>query len=537
MSLDEPQTLAWDVVALKRAGAHFPERAAAFPKQLCATATRESKSRKWRAHCEGPERSNAATRNRPSLGLKASEPFGRCFDTRRIRSFSIRFPWMTRHVLIRGEDDVPRVVAEAALPTEAELHDALTKHPRLIPMSDLGFGDAVVVGKESGLASGYADLVLVDDRGRVCIVEVKNEGNPDTRRVVAQLLDYAASLWNLSVDEFEQRVVHPFLNVSGTDPMPVGEYVAEATERGSSGADDLTDQLAQTLESGDFALVVVAPKIPVGVQRVLEYLNARGQRLYGLEVSYFRGPVECFVPRLVVKPLTSDPAGEAASGSTLDEEALLAQVPEQAREALAAFLSSVMNAGADVVWRKYGASITVTRGQQRQVAYLDAKRLGVVLKASGDFPQEPFDDVRHRLAELGVGVETKDGWYRNVSLGETSIANLRLILDAAHSVVDALVPAMAFSAVSPAIELTFTRNDHNLWTRHAPALEPLQGRHLRGKLTDTASGADADVHLVPLANRQPGWRPRFTPASARHALWPAGAAGGDFRLRVDEASS
>lgn len=32
---------------------------------------------------------------------------------------------MARHVLIRGEDDVPRVVAEAALPTEAELHDAL----------------------------------------------------------------------------------------------------------------------------------------------------------------------------------------------------------------------------------------------------------------------------------------------------------------------------------------------------------------------------------------------------------------------------
>lgn len=122
-------------------------------------------------------------------------------------------------------------------------------------MADLGLGDAVVVGKESGLAAGYADLVLVDDQGRLCIVEVKNEGNPDTRRVVAQLLDYAASLWGLSLEEFEQRVVHPFLAGEGDDSLPsVGEYVAEATDRGSDGSDDVADRLTQTLEAGDFAL-------------------------------------------------------------------------------------------------------------------------------------------------------------------------------------------------------------------------------------------------------------------------------------------
>ena len=52
---------------------------------------------------------------------------------------------MSRHVLIRTEGEPERVVAETALPTEAELHDALTKHPQLIPMSDVGLGDAAVV--------------------------------------------------------------------------------------------------------------------------------------------------------------------------------------------------------------------------------------------------------------------------------------------------------------------------------------------------------------------------------------------------------
>ena len=115
---------------------------------------------------------------------------------------------MTRHMLIRAENQAAHVVAEAALPTEAELHDALTNHPQLIPAADIGLGDTLVVGRESGLAAGYADLVLLDDRGRLCIVEVKNEGNPDTRRVVAQLLDYAASLGDHRDQIFTDRAGH-----------------------------------------------------------------------------------------------------------------------------------------------------------------------------------------------------------------------------------------------------------------------------------------------------------------------------------------
>lgn len=133
---------------------------------------------------------------------------------------------------------------------------ALTKHPELIPASDIGMGSTVVVGRESGLASGYADLVLVDERGRLCVVEVKNEGNPDTRRVVAQLLDYAASLWGLTVDDFEQRVLHPLLSASGHPaPLPaVAEHVAETSQPGGDNAGELAEQLAQTLAAGESRL-------------------------------------------------------------------------------------------------------------------------------------------------------------------------------------------------------------------------------------------------------------------------------------------
>lgn len=444
-------------------------------------------------------------------------------------------------MLIRAPDEPTRVVGEAALPTEAELHDALTSHPELIPTSDLGMGQAVVVGRESGLTSGYADLVLVDDQGQICLVEVKNVGNPDTRRVVAQLLDYAASLWGSTVEEFEARVLHKFLEHSGrSGELPgLGEYVSDRLgvehDDPSASAHRIAEQLGQALAAGEFALVVAAPQIPVGVQRVLEYLNARGQRFYGLEVSYFRGPVECFVPRLVVKPLLSDPAGErgAAAPPPMDRATFLDQVPERCRQDVAKFIDTCEDAGADVLWRKYGPSITVTRQAQRQVAYLEPKRLGITLTASGGFPEQPFEAAKTQLANANIGTETKDAWYRNVSLTDTSDRVLAATFEIALGLVRSLAAAITFESFATPLQLEFARNDHNLWQRQLPALAEHHGRWLRGHLMHITSGHESDVQLIPLAQGQPGWKPSFRPASARTDLWPATSIGERYRLTVD----
>ena len=48
---------------------------------------------------------------------------------------------------------------------------------------------------------------------------------------------------------------------------------------------DFARRLELTLSEGDFRLVVAAPRIHVGVQQAIEYLNSRGLLIYGLEVS------------------------------------------------------------------------------------------------------------------------------------------------------------------------------------------------------------------------------------------------------------
>ena len=105
----------------------------------------------------------------------------------------------------------------------------------------------------------------------------------------------------------------------------------------------LSQALADVLMSGEFRLVVAAPSIPEGVQRVLRYLNGQGLRLYGLEVSYFKGPVECFVPRLVVEPpQPGDGGGGAAKRSKKwNEDLIIAALEENHGEVEADIARSI----------------------------------------------------------------------------------------------------------------------------------------------------------------------------------------------------
>jgi hypothetical protein len=442
---------------------------------------------------------------------------------------------MTRHVLIRNANQPGSVVAEAELPTEAELHDALTRYPDLIPLSDLGMGAGVVIGRESALAAGYADLVLVDEKGQLCVVEVKNVGNPDTRRVVAQLLDYASSLWGTTLDELASRVLHPYLDGGGSaEPHDdVGEFVARAVagdEATPELAAAITVGLSNSLAAGDFALVVAAPQIPAGVQRVIEYLNARGQRLFGLEVSYFKDQVECFVPRLVVRPLVSDPGGVGGRTTGIDRETYLESLAESARPAVSEVLDQCDAAGAHLTWNKFGPSIFVTREQRRQVGYFDAGRLGIVQAAPSKFPPAPFEAARQQLAAAALGTETSSGWYRSISLTDPRVDTATSVL---LELIAALVPTVAWTDLAVPVESSFTRNDFNVWEAHVSCLKDLHGKVLRAILTHTPSANSAAAELVPLAGDQPGWKPVFRPASGRDLVWSDATTGDPFRLRVD----
>jgi hypothetical protein len=293
--------------------------------------------------------------------------------------------------------------------------------------------------------------------------------------------------------------------------------------------------LQATLEQGSFALVVAAPELSPPVRRVLEYLNQRGLRLFGLEVSYFAGPVECFVPRLVVAPpSTRERRDETVA---LDLDGFLGSVRDDRRAMVADLLEACVEAGAQVSWKAYGPSITVRRNQTRQVAWLTANQIGITVTASGGFPQERFDNAKTKLEATAAGALTSTGWSYNIRLADASDEQLEAAFAALIDLCRDLSETITYEKLDPVVEVEFSRNDYNVWERVAPALAPLNGRHLKGVIKRQTSEASADVLLVPLRRGSPGWVPRFETEDERGAVWPPGVYDGEpYELTIHSAS-
>lgn len=113
---------------------------------------------------------------------------------------------MSQRRILRREGGSLSVAAESRFTSEEELHTAIASHPEVLPSEDVGLGPLVPLGSELDLGHGPIDLLCADGGGRPVIVEFKRGSeNPDVRKVVAQVLDYGASLWRVDYDDLEQK--------------------------------------------------------------------------------------------------------------------------------------------------------------------------------------------------------------------------------------------------------------------------------------------------------------------------------------------
>jgi hypothetical protein len=212
------------------------------------------------------------------------------------------------------------VSAESRFDSERDLHDAVAAHPEVLPSEDLGLGPLVALGTELDFGAGPLDLLAADPLGGLVIVEFKRgTENPDVRKVVAQVLDYGASLWRTSYDEVGRRC-------AGEDG-PAAPDLAAIAAAGCALLDVPFDPDAfqagveAVLDSGEFVFLYVGRDLDERTRRIMTYL-AEGPRMafFAVEIDYFRAgdgpsavlvPRTAFVPSWVAEP--SPPPGSSAA--------------------------------------------------------------------------------------------------------------------------------------------------------------------------------------------------------------------------------
>src|SRR5882724_11538941 len=174
---------------------------------------------------------------------------------------------------------------------EAQLQKLLYESPELIPTKTED--QAAVFTREAGLpGSGFTDLVGVDAQGNILIVETKLARNGEVRRkVIGQVLEYAAYLWGMSFEDLDRFFVI-------RERKSLLELLCEKDP--TIDKDQLKQNVQEHLASGKFKLIIAVDTINPELEKIIAYISSRGSGLqleaHELEL-YKQGQIEILVPQ------------------------------------------------------------------------------------------------------------------------------------------------------------------------------------------------------------------------------------------------
>ena len=184
--------------------------------------------------------------------------------------------------------------------SEDELQNYIYENPDVVPLYEIKEDIRVcILARELSTQSGPIDAVGVDQDGEIYLIETKLYKNQDKRHVVAQVLDYGASLWRHFNDSsrfiamLEDSVQEKF-GMSLYDKL--GDFFSIEAEE----AADLTDTVRNNLDHGKFKFVVLMDQLHDQLKDLILFLNQNSKfDVYAVELEYYKHQTyEIMIPRL-----------------------------------------------------------------------------------------------------------------------------------------------------------------------------------------------------------------------------------------------
>ncbi len=183
---------------------------------------------------------------------------------------------------------------------EDNLQQYIYDNPESIPLYDIKDDvGLLILAREFSTNSGPIDAIGIDKEGELYLVETKLYRNPDKRTVVAQVLDYGASLWKTYVNyetfisSLESHVMKKF----GKSFM---ERVKEFYDMSDEDYGVFTENLKDNLDEGNFKFVVLMDQIHGQLKDLILFINQNSRfNIYGVELEYYKHEeYEILIPRL-----------------------------------------------------------------------------------------------------------------------------------------------------------------------------------------------------------------------------------------------
>jgi hypothetical protein len=221
--------------------------------------------------------------------------------------------------------------------TNFELEDKLQKlivDDQIMKKIKLGLDEdttLVTLSREFESGSGPMDVLAIDEFGDIYIIETKLHGYADGRRkILAQIMDYAGSMWYQFNDFkiFEEKLLR-HNSTSKLNHILSGKTLSQIISDSTLGftdkedVDDVINNMKENFISGEFKFIVVFDKLDSKLINTIKYINKKSSiDIFAVTYEYYTdNGLEILLPSIYGPEAASQPTKKSSSRIpwTLDE--------------------------------------------------------------------------------------------------------------------------------------------------------------------------------------------------------------------------
>ncbi|MDP2806587.1 MAG: hypothetical protein Q8O74_00425, partial [bacterium] len=202
-------------------------------------------------------------------------------------------------IIISQDGKNAQKVDKSEFDKEGYLQKYIHENPESIPVYEIEEDkNLFVVAREFPTESGPIDALAIDKDGDIYVVETKLYKNPDKRTVVAQALDYGASLWRHGdYNEFMSKINN---EISNKFKISFEEKIKEFFNIDDEQIVLMLNAINVNLKRGNIKFVVLMDAIDDRLKDLIVYINQNSQfDIYAVQMEYYKfEKYEIMIPKL-----------------------------------------------------------------------------------------------------------------------------------------------------------------------------------------------------------------------------------------------
>jgi len=183
---------------------------------------------------------------------------------------------------------------------EDHLQQYIYDNPESIPLYDIKEDiRLLILAREFATKSGPIDALGIDKDGEIYLVETKLYKNPDKRTVVAQVLDYGASLWS-NFRDFNDFITQINNHCQKDFNQGLNQRINNFFGISEAEIKTLLENAKQNLREGNFKFVVLMDHLHDQLKDLIIFLNNNSEfTVYAVELEYYKHKeFEILIPKI-----------------------------------------------------------------------------------------------------------------------------------------------------------------------------------------------------------------------------------------------